>query len=185
MAEHLVEDPVLRCRYRFARTTDEDGGDVQNVEMWVGPGGGVTPHVHPSMDEQFTVVSGTAQFLSGRKWVSADAGETVKVPAGTRHAFRNRAAEVAHVMCEARPPSSLQAFLEDVAGLSRAGKITRMGLPKPSGLLEAAVLIDAYGDMVELGFPTPPRFVQRLIAPPLARLAARRGRRAGEFAGLA
>ncbi|HWH45083.1 MAG TPA: cupin domain-containing protein [Thermoleophilaceae bacterium] len=185
MPEHQVEDPVFRCRYRFERATGADGREVQRIEMWVDPGGGVTPHIHPTMDERFEVIGGTAQFLAGRRWITAGPGESVDVPAGTRHAFRNRGDEVAHVMAEATPPSSLQAFLEDVAGLSRAGKLTRIGLPSPSGLLEAAVLIDAYSDMVELLWPAPPRPLQRLIVPPLARFAAKRGRRAGEFAALA
>lgn len=184
MTEHLVEDPVFRTRYRFSRTTDDDARDVQHVEMWVDPGGGVTPHVHPSMEERFTVVEGTAEFLGGRHWRSAGAGETVVVPAGTRHAFRNRSERASRVLCEACPPSTLQAFLEDVAGLSRAGKLSRFGLPKPRGLLEAAVLVDHYRDMVVLLFPAPPLIVQRLLFTPLARVAGRRGLRAGEFAAL-
>lgn len=184
MTERLVEDPVFQTRYRFSRTTDDDGREVQHVEMWVDPGGGVTPHVHPSMDERFTVAEGRAEFLAGRRWQSAGPGETVVVAAGTRHAFRNRSEQVSRVLCEARPASTLQAFLEDVAGLSRAGKLSRFGLPKPSGVLEAAVLADHYRDMVVLLFPAPPRIVQRLLFSPLARVAERRGMRAGEFAAL-
>ncbi|HEX8104412.1 MAG TPA: cupin domain-containing protein [Solirubrobacteraceae bacterium] len=181
----VVEDPVYGTRYRFHRTTDDDGTEVQHVEMWVQPGGGVTPHVHPAMEERFTVVDGRPEFLGGRRWQAAGAGETVVVPRGTRHAFRNRGDAVAHVRCEARPASSLQAFLEDVAGLSRAGKLHRLGLPKPGGLLEAAVLVEHYRDMVVLLAPAPPPAVQRLIFGPLARLAARRGLRAGRFAAMA
>jgi quercetin dioxygenase-like cupin family protein len=184
MAADLVEDPVFRTRYRFWRTTDEGGGEVQHVEMWVDPGGGVTPHIHPSMEERFTVVDGRCEFLAGRQWQGAGPGETVVVPAGTRHAFRNRGDEVTRVLCEARPPSSLQAFLEDVAGLSRAGKLSRLGVPKPSGLLDAVALAHHYRDMVTLLFPSPPPVVQRVLLPPLARIAARRGRRAGTFAHL-
>lgn len=175
-------DPVFGTRYRFWRTTDPDGSEVQHVETTIEPGGGVTAHVHPSMEERFTVTEGRCQFLSGRRWIDAGRGETVVVAPGTRHAFRNRSDAPAVFLCEARPPSSLQDFLEDVAALSRAGKLVRAGLPKPSALLEAAVLIDAYDDMVTLGFPSPPRFVQRLVAPPLARLAARRGLRPGALA---
>jgi hypothetical protein len=39
--------------------------------------------------------------------------------------------------------------------------------------------------MVTLLFPSPPPIVQRLLFPPLARIAQRRGHRAGEFATLA
>jgi quercetin dioxygenase-like cupin family protein len=181
----FVVDPVFGTRYRFSRSTDPDGGEVQHIEMWVEPRGGVTPHIHPAMEERFTVTDGRCQFLSGRRWIEAGPGETVVVPPGTRHAFRNRGAEPARVLCEARPPSSLQAFLEDVAGLSRAGKLMRIGLPKPSALLEAAVLLDSYSDMAILLFPSPPRPIQRVVFGPLARLAKRRGLHAGGFAKLA
>ena len=65
---------------------------------------------------------------------------------------------------------------------TRAGKLTRVGLPTPGGLLEAAVLATSYREMVTLLFPPP--IVQRLLLTPLARLAHRRGMRAGSFASL-
>ena len=75
--------------------------------------------------------------------------EVVFVPAGLRHAYRNDGDDVAHITCQARPPSSLQEFLEDVARLARAGKLTRRGIPKGvSGLLQGAVLAHHYREMV-------------------------------------
>ena len=186
MTERVIEDPVLKQRLSFRRTTDEGGGEVLHIEMWVDPGGGAGPHVHPAMDERFEVVSGRPSFLSGRKWREAGPGEVVVVPAGVRHAYRNDGDELAHVRCEARPPSLLQEFLEDVAGLSRAGRITRLGLPKsPTGLLQGAVLLDHYREMAVIGFPLPPPVLQRLLVAPLAWLGRRRGYRAGSFAELA
>jgi mannose-6-phosphate isomerase-like protein (cupin superfamily) len=184
MSDSVVEDPILRQRYSFSRSTDEDGGEVLHVDTWIEPGGGVTPHVHPAMEERFRVLEGSAEFLSGRRWSAAGPGEEVVVPAGTRHAYRNRGAVPAHVVCDVRPPSSLQEFLEDVATLSRTGRLTRHALPNsPHSLLQAAVLAEHYRDMAELLFPPmPPRIVQRLLFPPLARLGARRGYRAGPIA---
>jgi quercetin dioxygenase-like cupin family protein len=118
--QQLVEDPVLRQRYRFERTTDPDGGEVLRVELWVDPGGGVTPHVHPTMEERFEVLSGQPRFLAGRSWRVAPPGETVVVPPGVRHAYRNGGDGVAHIVCEARPPQSLQQFLEEAAALNRS-----------------------------------------------------------------
>ena len=176
MPEWDAIDPVFKTRYSFSRSTDEDGGEVQHVDFEVDPDGGVPPHIHHEMEERFTVLSGRAEFLSGRKWVSAGPGETVVVSPGTRHAFRNRGGEVAHVRCEARPPSSLQAFLTDAARLSNEGAITKLGLPKsPSGLLKAAVLVEEHRDMVQLLFPLPPPPLQHWIMGPLAKLAQRRG----------
>jgi len=185
MSKDLVRDPVFRTNYRFSRSTDSDGGEVQHVEMWVDPGGGVTPHIHPAMEERFTVEGGRCEFLAGRRWRSAGPGETVLVAPGTRHAFRNRGREVAHVSCEARPPSTLQEFLEEVAGLSRAGKLSRYGLPRPGGVLDAFALAYHHREMVTLLWPSPPPILQRLLLPPLARFAERRGHRPGSFTALA
>ena len=178
----LIEDPVLRQRLRFRRVI-VDGGEELQVEMWVDRGGGVPPHVHPFMEERFEVLAGHPSFLSGRKWKDAGPGETVVVPRGTRHAYRNSGDHVAHVICHARPPSTLQEFLEDAAALGRAGKLTRRALPKSfDALLQAAVMADHYREMVVLGFPLPPAPLQRIVIPPLARLGERRGHRAGHFA---
>jgi quercetin dioxygenase-like cupin family protein len=182
--QRVVVDPVLRQRLSFRRAVDEDGGEVLYIEVWVDPGGGVPPHIHPAMEERFDVLAGTPSFLAGKKWQTAGPGETVVVPPGTRHAYRNTGNEEAHIICHARPPSSLQSFLEDAAALGRAGKLTRHALPKsPSALLQAAVMAHHYRDMVVLGFPPlPPPAIQRLVIPALARLGERRGYRAGHFA---
>jgi quercetin dioxygenase-like cupin family protein len=183
MSERIVEDPVLRQRFSFRRTTDEDGGEVLHIDTWVDPGGGVTPHIHPAMEERFHVLAGRPSFLAGRKWQTASPGDTVMVPAGLRHAYRNTGDEIAHIVCEARPPSSLQEFLEDAAALGRAGKITRHAVPKgPTALLLGAVMAQHYRDMVVLLFPPmPPPLLQRLLFPALARLGERRGYQAGRF----
>ncbi len=177
-SEQIVEDPVLRHRLRFERTTDEHGAPAVLCEMWVDPGGGVPPHVHPRMEERFTVVEGRAEFLAGRRWVGADAGETVVVPPGTRHAYRNRGSVVAHVRCIATPPDPcLEGFLTEAAAMARAGRINKYGIPKGiAGWLQGVVLVDNHMETVEMGFPPlPPPAIQRLVIPPLARFARRRG----------
>jgi quercetin dioxygenase-like cupin family protein len=139
MAEQWVEDPALRQRHRFTRSTEPDGSEVLHVETWVEPGGGVPPHVHPVMEERFEVLEGELSFLSGRKWQSATAGEKVVVPAGTRHAYRNSGTELAHGVCRASPPQSLEEFLTEAAAMAREGKLTRQGLPKTPGAVVQAL----------------------------------------------
>jgi Cupin domain len=163
----LVEDPVFKIRSSFARD-----GDSLIVDTWIDPGGGVTPHVHPAMEERFETVEGTAQFLSGRKWVTAPAGEGVVVPPGTRHAFRNRSEEVAHIRCRATPPMTLQEFLTDAAAMSRAGKLNKLGLPTSyAALKEVAAFAERHRPMVVMS--SPPALIQKLLLPPLARRAER------------
>jgi quercetin dioxygenase-like cupin family protein len=161
----MVEDPVLRHRLEFSRTTDPGGEEVLHVEIWLDPGGGVTPHIHPGMEERFEVLEGSPSFLAGRSWSTAAPGETVVVPAGTRHAYRNRSAATAHMVCHAKPPSTLQEFLEETAELSRSGGISRRGFPKGLGpLRDGLSLAKRHREMVVLLFPPmPPRFIQRLL----------------------
>ena len=71
---------------------------------------------------------------------------------------------------------ALQEFLEEVAELSRAGRIMRPGLPRtPAGLLDAAALAKRHRDTVVLLMP--PLFVQRLLMDPLAALSRDRAAR--------
>lgn len=165
MSEPLAEDPVFQIRSSFARD-----GDTLVVDTWIDPGGGVTPHVHPAMEERFDTIEGTAQFLSGRRWHDTPAGEGVVVPPGTRHAFRNRSGQVAHIRCHATPPLTLQEFLTDAAAMSRAGKLNRFGLPTSfQALKEVAAFAERHREMVVMS--NPPALIQKLLLPPLARRA--------------
>jgi mannose-6-phosphate isomerase-like protein (cupin superfamily) len=142
----LVEDPVLKQRLAFEPIDD---GQAMRVEMWVDPGGGVPPHVHPRMEETFEVLSGELSLLDGRKWSVAKPGETVVVPAGKRHAYRNNGTVETHAICTARPPQSLEEFLTEAAAMAREGKLTRNGLPKtPGGAAQAARLAWRHRKMV-------------------------------------
>jgi mannose-6-phosphate isomerase-like protein (cupin superfamily) len=142
----LVEDPVLQHRLAFEEIED---GQAMRVEMWVDPGGGVPPHVHPRMEETFEVLSGELSLLAGRKWSSHKPGETVVVPPGKRHAYRNEGSVEAHAICTARPPQSLEEFLTEAAAMAREGKLTRNGLPKtPAAALQAANLAIRHRKMV-------------------------------------
>jgi quercetin dioxygenase-like cupin family protein len=179
MDRPVIEDPVGRQRFSFWQDRDDDGAEVLHVEMWVEPGGGVPAHVHPAVEERFEVLAGRCSFLAGRRWQEAGPGETVLAAPGVRHAYRNRGDELTHVVCHARPPSTLQPFLEEVAAYGRAGALTRHALPKTPGVaLDALALAHRHRDMVHLGFPLPPWPVQRLLFPLVLPLARRRAARA-------
>jgi quercetin dioxygenase-like cupin family protein len=145
----LVEDPVLKQRYRFTRA-----GDVLTVEAWVDPGGGVTPHVHPSMEERFKVLDGEIEFLVGHTWEPRD---EVVVPAGTRHAYRNVSNQTAHMVAEAEPAQELEEFLTEIAGLAQRRRFTRKGLPTSlRAIPELAAVAQRYRETVELETPLKP-----------------------------
>ena len=145
----LVEDPVLKQRYAFRHE-----GDALIVEAWVDPGGGVTPHVHPGMEEHFTVLEGEIEFLVDRTWVKTD---DALVPAGTRHAYRNRGTQTAHMVTKVTPPLELESFLTEIAGLAQRRRFTRHGLPTSLGAIpELASVAQRYRDTVVLETPMRP-----------------------------
>jgi quercetin dioxygenase-like cupin family protein len=157
----LVEDPVLKQRYEFRRE-----GETLVLEAWVEPGGGVTPHVHPAMEEHFRVLEGEIEFLSGRTWTKTD---NVVVPAGTRHAYRNPGTTTAHMVTEVTPPLELEEFLTDVAALAQRGRFNRRGMPTSLGAIpELARLAQRYRETVELETPLRP------LIPLVARLGSSR-----------
>jgi quercetin dioxygenase-like cupin family protein len=145
----LVEDPVLKQRYEFRRE-----GDVLIVEVWVDPGGGVTPHVHPRLEERFKVLEGEIEFLAGRKW---ERRSEITVPAGTRHAYRNTSNTTAHMITEAEPPLELEEFLTEIAALSQARRFTRKGRPTSlKAIPQLAAVAQRYRETVELETPLRP-----------------------------
>lgn len=179
------EDPALGHTLSFG-LAEREGETVTRVEMWVKPGGGVPPHVHPALEEAFEVIDGQLQVLAGRTWHEAGPGETIVASPGTRHAYRNRSDAETHAICWTSPPSDLlEGFLGDAAALGRAGRLTKRGIPKtPTALLQAAVMSEHYREMVVLSSPPLPPFgLDRLLMPPLARLGRRRGYLPGAIMG--
>jgi quercetin dioxygenase-like cupin family protein len=65
-------------------------------EQWIEPGNGAPTHAHP-FEEVLTVLEGEAEmWLDGRRTV-VSAGQSLIVPAGRKHGFRNAGAATLHV----------------------------------------------------------------------------------------
>ena len=141
--QQVVEDPACKQRFSFERTV-EDGGEVLLVEMWVDPGGGVPPHVHPAMEERFEVQSrhspSSSPAASGRPPVPARRSSSRPARATPTATGATRSPTSSATRARRR---SLQEFLEDAAALGRAGKLDEAaGMPKSfDALLQAAVMV--------------------------------------------
>jgi mannose-6-phosphate isomerase-like protein (cupin superfamily) len=57
-------------------------------EQWVAPGNGAPTHAHP-VEEVLTVREGQAEMWIGQERVIVTAGQSLTVPAGRQHGFRN------------------------------------------------------------------------------------------------
>jgi len=65
-------------------------------EQWCDPGCGAPPHRH-SVEEVLTVLDGSAEIWVGDERIIVPAGQSVIVPPGQRHGFRNIGASVLHL----------------------------------------------------------------------------------------
>jgi quercetin dioxygenase-like cupin family protein len=166
----ILDNPLSGERFIFTETAGETGGELLAFELEV-PAGGRVPgaHVHPSQEERFEVVSGTMRFRKGLRSVTAEAGDSLVVPAGTSHRFANAGDEPARIRVEVRPALEMERLFETVAGLARDGRTFAGGMPKP---LELALFMRRFEDEVQA--PIAPGLV-RVVMSPLAWLGRRRG----------
>ena len=65
-------------------------------EQWVAPGTGAPTHSH-SVEEVLTVREGEAEMWIGELRVTVTAGQSLIVPAGQKHGFRNSGAGTLHL----------------------------------------------------------------------------------------
>jgi mannose-6-phosphate isomerase-like protein (cupin superfamily) len=161
-----VDDPLFKQSYAFSRD-----GETLRVEMWTDPGGGVrAEHVHPVLEERYEVLEGEITFALDGESLRLGPGERAVVPPGVRHSFENTGDRPAHLVAEAEPAQELRESIEAGARLARTERFSASGAPKSlRALVEGAAVALRYRDTVVL--TSPPRFVQRLLFPPLARFA--------------
>jgi mannose-6-phosphate isomerase-like protein (cupin superfamily) len=166
MEAKRIDDPLFKQSYGFSRH-----GETLRVEMWTDPGGGVrAEHIHPALEERYEVLEGEITINLDGESMRLGAGERAVVPAGVRHSFENTGDGPAHLVAEAEPAQELRESIEDGARLARTERFSDTGLPQSvRALVEAAALAERYRQTVVL--TSPPRFVQRILVPPLARFA--------------
>lgn len=166
-AGEVYENPVTGERVVIRVGAQECGGELLVADMYVKPdGASMGEHVHPWIEEGFTVVRGRLGYrLEGREGV-AGPGQHLHVPHGTRHDWWNAGDEEARVLVEISPGSRFEEMIKTLFGLAQEGKTDAKGRPR---LLQAALFAQEFDDVIRL--TKPPRSVQRLLFGALAAVA--------------
>ena len=86
-------------------------------EQWCEPGCGAPTHLH-TVEEVLTVLAGEAEVWIEAERATVTAGQSVVVPAGRRHGFRNTGDGVLHVMATLAAPI-FEATFDDRTEASR------------------------------------------------------------------
>ncbi len=75
----------------FKADENETNEQYSISEWWLDPSSdGPGAHLHEDNDEVFYVLEGTASILVGDKWLTADKGTFLRIPAKTLHDFKNQ-----------------------------------------------------------------------------------------------
>jgi hypothetical protein len=173
-AGDTIENPVTGERIVVRVGTEDSEGELLAVDAYVRPGGAVAgEHVHPAIEERFTVVRGRVGFrLDGRDSI-AEMNRPLRVPACVAHDWWNAGEEEAHIRVEIRPGTRFEEMAINLFGLAQDGKTNSRGMPN---LLQAAIFAREFGDV--LYFTKPPLLVQRMLfgaLVPIARALGYRG----------
>src|SRR5262249_38634415 len=170
----VIENPVTGERVVVRIGTEETGGELLVVDLYVRPGGaGMGEHVHSAIEERFTLLPGQVGFRMWRQEASGALGKKLIAPAGVPHDWWNAGPEEALVRVEIRPAARFEAMILNAFGLAQDGKVNQRGMPN---LLQLAVFAREFEDVIQ--FIHPPREVQRVLfgmLAPIARLLGYRG----------
>jgi quercetin dioxygenase-like cupin family protein len=84
-------------------------GKLCIFEQWVAPAAGAPTHSHP-VEEVLTVLTGKAEMWIDESHVVVADGQSLIVPAGRRHGFRNVGSGTLHVLAVLASPIFEAAF---------------------------------------------------------------------------
>jgi quercetin dioxygenase-like cupin family protein len=121
----------------------ETGGARSQVQVTLPPRP-VTPppHIHPGQEETYTVTDGKLDVLVERAWRTLGPGESVSIPAGTVHTFRNRSGENVTFRAVHTPALAFERYLERLYWLCAMNRIR--GRRDLTSLLYTSLLLDTH-----------------------------------------
>ena len=164
MKERTIENPIIKDRVTFVRTSEETDGEYSEIVVHLSPGGGNEPHFHTSFSESFSPLEGRLGVLVGKERRVLEPGETATVPPGVVHCFFNPSDQFVRFKGEARPGHrGLEQFAQIAYGLARDGHVNKKGYP--NRLTHIALLM-------EMGDVRIPGLAFRLLSPLFSWLAS-------------
>lgn len=106
--------------YRLLVTGADTEGRYAMMEATVAPGSGPPLHVHTREEEGFYILEGEITFYTETEAIRAKPGDSVNMPPGLRHRFRNDSDQTARMLIVVTPSGLEEMFAE-------AGKVLADG----------------------------------------------------------
>lgn len=120
-----IHDPIHRTSYTFRRE-----GENLWVDIWFEDSGHIPEHFHPSLEEHWEIVDGTARVKLDGHWreLTPEDGP-VRVARNIRHELSNTSGREVHARAEVIPAGRLEAFLTESSQAARDCVFNARGMP--------------------------------------------------------
>src|SRR3954447_8678698 len=153
------ENPVTRERAVVLELPWQNGEGRGVAELTALPGARVMgEHLHPALDERFSVLQGELTVVRDGRRSVLGAGESAHIEPGVWHDWWNDAQAHAVVRVECTPGRRFVHMIETMFGLAGEGRAISKGLRIP---LELALTARESSEVMVL--PETPRAVQRVV----------------------
>lgn len=150
----IIENPLSGERIIFEQTGAETDGQYLAGKIYLAPRGvGPPEHIHPRIEEQFRVVSGTLTARLAGKQQTFTSGQELVVPPGVAHRWWNETDEEVVIEYRVSPALPLDTFLENVFAMVQMGYSDARGLPGP---LRMSLVLPRFWDVLYLASPPLP-----------------------------
>ena len=156
----------------LVESAEDSGGARLIADFAVEAGGFVAggEHMHDHCTEHFEVHAGRIAITLDGQQRTLGAGNQLAVAPGTWHRWWNAGADEVQIRARVEPALAFEEAILTIWGLCTDGRTDAQGRPSP---LLRGLIATRYRR--EIRYRKPPDLVQRLLFPPLAALARRRG----------
>ena len=120
IGEHdIIHNEATGERVRFMLTANDTGGELLVMEdHWTRPGHVVPRHIHPGIEERWTVIEGRVAYNVDGVETIAEPGDEVIAPAGAPHSARDAGHGEVVVRIVMRPACRWEEFVRQLFALA-------------------------------------------------------------------
>lgn len=150
--------------FHVVKSAEETGGTSLEMEWELLPKADGTPlHIHPTARETYYVLEGEIEINMKGKWQILQSGESLTVPEGVPHTFRNPSNKVARVYNTHAPALKFDQYFEGLAAVVSklaAGKQGRLKMNFNAASHLAMLMKKHQAEIVSIN---PPVFIINLL----------------------
>ena len=107
--------------YEVTTAAADSGGEFVEMLFTLPPGSvSPPPHIHAGLTEEYEVIEGAFEVMSGGSWSTLRPGQSASIPPATLHTFKNRSGAPVRVRNVHRPPARFEDYIEHIHQLMRA-----------------------------------------------------------------